>query len=344
MDMLRFAIFGAGFWARYQLHAWRELPGVECVAICDPRRDKAEAFASAFGIPGMYTDPDALYAGETLDFVDIITNPDTHAPLVRLAARHGVPVITQKPMATTLDEAADLVATCAAAGVPFFVHENWRFQRPMRELKRVLSAGTIGTPFRARLEMIAATAGGQSIFANQPYLKELDQFILMDVGVHVLDAVRCLFGEAESLYAHTDRIHADFAGEDVATVMMRMGGATTVTCSMGYADAPLERDYFPQTFAFIEGDRGSLELAPDYWMRVTTDAGTLSYRVPPHRYAWADPAYDIAHASIVDCNADLLAGIRGEHIAQTTGADNLKTLQLVFGAYESARTGQALQF
>ena len=93
--------------------------------------------------------------------------------------------------------------------------------------------------------------------------------------------------------------------------MLEMGGQTTVTCNMAYAENYLEREAFPQTFIFIEGDRGSLELCENYWLKVTTKDGTLARRVPPPRYAWADPSYDVVHSSIVPCNANLLAALRG---------------------------------
>jgi D-apiose dehydrogenase len=249
-----------------------------------------------------------------------------------MAAAHHLPVICQKPMSDSMAAAEAMVDVCRKAGVPFFVHENSRWQTPMRSVKQVLDEGTIGKPFRARLDMVS----GFPVFANQPFLKDLEQFVLTDVGSHVLDIARFLFGEASSLYCQTQRIHSDIKGEDVASVMLKMRNNMTVQCQMGYAENFVEHDAFPQTFVFIEGERGSLELGPDYWVRVTTENGTLSRRCPPPRYAWADPAYDIAHASIVPCNADLLAGIRGEKIAETTGEDNLKTLQLVYKAYESA--------
>ena len=94
---------------------------------------------------------------------------------------------------------------------------------------------------------------------------------------------------------------------------------------------------------FAEGDRGSAELGPDYWLRTTTTEGTLSRRVPPPRYAWADSRYDVVHASGVPCNADLLAALRGEDEAETTAADNYETLRLVFAAYESAETGAVVR-
>jgi predicted dehydrogenase len=338
MDRLRFAVIGAGFWSRFQLSAWGELDGAECVAVCDRVRSKAEALAQLCGVPSVYDDPEELLRRERLDFIDVITDPATHAPLVHFAARHRVPVITQKPMAPSLAVAEQMVAACSEAGVPLLVHENWRWQTPLRRFHELLATGVIGTPFRARIEMIS----GFPVFDNQPYLRDLDQFILADMGVHILDVARVMFGEAESLYCRTCRVHPDIKGEDVATVMMQMGAQTTVLCHMGYAGNPLERDRFPETVVFVEGDRGSAELAPDYWVRVTTAEGTHSRRYPPPRYAWADPAYDVAHSSLVACNAHLLKALRGDAAAETTGEDNLKTLRLVFAAYDSARDGAAV--
>ena len=332
MNTLRFAIIGAGFWARFQLAAWKEQPGVECVAICDRTRSKAEALSRAFGEPAVYDDAEEMLGVESLDFVDVITDVDTHARFVRLAAGHRLPVICQKPLAPSLKEAEGLVAACRGAGVPLLVHENWRWQTPIRELKRVLDEGRIGTPFRARIDFNSAFP----VFDNQPFLRDLEQFLLTDIGTHILDVARFLFGEAEGLACLTRRVHQDIKGEDVATVLLAMKGGAAVTCNMAYAGNPLEHDRFPETYIFVEGETGSAELSPDYWVRVTTAAGTHSRRYPPARYAWADPSYELIHASMVPCLANLLAGLRGEHAAETTGEDHLKTFTLVFAAYESA--------
>jgi predicted dehydrogenase len=185
---------------------------------------------------------------------------------------------------------------------------------------------------------------GFPVFRNQPFLGELEQFVLTDVGSHILDVARFYFGEAENLYCRTQRIHPNIKGEDVATVVMKMGGATTVIVELGYAENSLEREAFPQTLIFVEGDKGSLELSADYWIRVTTCDGTLAKRYPPPRYTWADPAYDVCHSSIVACQANLLQALRGEGAAETTSEDNLKTVRLVFASYDSARTGQVIKF
>lgn len=337
---MRFAVVGAGFWARYQLAAWQELTGVECVAVCDRERGRAEALARMRGVPKAYDDLKAMLEDEKPDFLDVITDVHSHVACVEEALARRVPVICQKPMAPSLAEAEALVARAREAGVPFFVHENWRWQTPIRAVKETLEAGTIGTPFRARITMVS----GFPVFVNQPGLKSLEQFILADMGTHILDVARVLFGEAENLYCQTHQVHRDIQGEDVATVMMKMGGKTTVTCEMGYAENFLEHDCFPETFFFIEGERGSIELAPHFWLRVTTRDGTHARRVRPPRYAWADPDYDVAHASMVECNANLLRGLRGEGPAETTAEDNLKTLRLVYAAYDSAREDRVARF
>ena len=340
MGNLRFAVIGAGFWSRFQLAAWREIDGVECVAVYNRTRARAEDLAREFGVAKVYDDAEELFASEELDFVDVITDVETHPKFVHLAAQHGVPVICQKPMAPSLTEAERMVRGCREAGVPLFIHENWRWQHPIRRLKQMLAENCIGTPFRARIDMIS----GFPVFENQPFLAELERFILTDLGSHILDVARFLFGEAESVYCQTKRIHPDIKGEDMATVLMRMGGqGTTVLCEMAYAGTPLERERFPETFVFIEGEKGSLELGPDYWVRVTTQAGTHAKRHPPPRYAWADPAYDLVQASIVPCNANFLGALRGERDAETTGEDNLQTMKLVFASYDSAARNEVVR-
>ena len=169
MPDLRFAILGTGFWARYQLAAWRELPGARCVALYNRTVAKAQALGREFGIPAVYGDPEELVRREKPDFLDIITDVGTHRHLVELAAAHHTPVICQKPMAPTLEDARAMVSICRAAGVPLFVHENWRWQTPLRALKQVLNEGRIGRVFRARITY----SNSFPVFDNQPFLKEL---------------------------------------------------------------------------------------------------------------------------------------------------------------------------
>src|SRR5262249_27789878 len=113
--------------------------------------------------------------------------------------------------------------------------------------------------------------------------------------------------------------------------------------NMAYAGTPLERECFPETLVFIEGDRGSIEAAPGCDVRVTTASGTHSVRVRPPKFPWANPDYAVVHSSMVPCQADLLRALRTGAPAETDAADNLRTMRLVEAAYEWAATGQGVR-
>ncbi|MBX3733424.1 MAG: Gfo/Idh/MocA family oxidoreductase [Verrucomicrobiae bacterium] len=335
MPPLRFAILGAGFWARVQLAAWRELGGTECVAVYNRSRDRATSFARELGVPAVYDDPVRLLEEVRPDFVDNITEVGGHKPLSLLCARHRIPCICQKPMAASLRDARAMVAAFERTGTLFLVHENWRWQAPMRALLDTLRSGMLGPPFRARLTLIS----GFDVWASQPALRTLERFILTDLGVHLLDVARAAFGEARTVYCQTHRTLApEVRGENVATLLLAMGPErTSVIVELGYAKAPLEREVFPQTLAFVEGPLGTAEVTADYWLRVSTREGVHCRRHAPPRYPWADPAYEVAQASLVPCLRNLLKALEGGPPAETTGADNLRTMELTFAAYDSAR-------
>jgi predicted dehydrogenase len=338
MAPLRFAILGTGFWARYQLAGWCELPGVCCVALYNRTRAKAEALAGEFNVPAVYDDAGALVSREKPDFLDVITDVGTHRQFVELALAHQTPVICQKPLASTLTEAAAMVAAAKRAGVSLLVNENWRWQTPLRQLRQVLASGQIGEVFRARIDY----CNSFPVFDNQPALKLEERFILADMGSHIFDVARFLFGEAVWICCQTHRVHQDIKGEDVATAMFQMRSGAAVTCNLSYASRT-EQERFPQTYVSVEGTEGSVELGPEYWLRVTTREGTTARQCPPRYYAWADPRYAVVHSSIVDCQHNLLQCLRHEEPAETTGEDNLKTMQLVSAAYESAVSGHTVR-
>ena len=340
MSDLRFAAFGAGFWTRFQLNGWREIPGARCVAIYNRTLEKAKDYAREFQIPAVYDDAEALLRNEKLDFVDIFTGPETHERFALLALRHHLPVICQKPLAPSFAAAARMTEAFENEGVPLLVNENWRWQAPIREVKNQLDNAPIGQPFRARVDMIS----GFPVFRNQPFLRDLSRFILTDLGTHILDVCRFLFGEVRSVYCKTTKVHDDIAGEDVATVVLETNNGVTVVASMAYAENYLEDECFPQTRIFVEAQHGSLELKSGYRIHVTTQDGTNEMVASPAHYSWADPAYDVVHSSIVPCQANLLHALVGTETAETIAEDNLKTLRLVDASYESAHSGQAVLF
>jgi predicted dehydrogenase len=336
---LKFAVLGTGFWSHYQIPAWFEVGGVELVAVYNRTVSKAEQVAKKFGIARVYGDPEELLQQEQLDFIDIITEVPAHAPLVYLAAKYKVPVICQKPMAPDYETAKKMVETCRQAGIPFFVHENYRWQAPIRELKRVIDAGHIGRPFRGRFQFMHALE--PFVWDNQPLLKSLEKLVIADQGSHQLDLARFFLGEVQSLYCQHTRVRDDIKAEDVASILLRMKNGAICNVELSFV-SKTEWKHFPEAFVYLEGTKGTLELAPDFWIRLTTDDGTRIWQHLPPRYPWADPNYDVNHASMVPLHQDFLKAFRTGQPPENTGEDNLKTMQLVYAAYESAERNQVI--
>ncbi|WP_114750519.1 Gfo/Idh/MocA family protein [Pleomorphovibrio marinus] len=335
---LKFAVFGAGFWANYQISAWKQVGGVELLAICDPDEEKAKKMAEKHGIPNVYRDAGTLFKQEKLDFVDIISSIPSHAPLVMAAAKAGVHVICQKPMAEDYKTCQAMVKACEDAGVKYFIHENFRFQTPIRKCKQLMEQGEIGNPFKARLTFCS----GFPVFDNQPALAELDRFIIMDLGVHILDMSRYLFGDVEKLYCQTQKINPSIKGEDVATTLLSMKSGVNCLVEVSYA-SQLEQETFPQTLMLLEGDKGSIRLDYNHHITVTRKGkGSEKIQADPPQYDWADPDYALIHSSVVTCNQSILDDLQDKAAAENSGQDNLKTMELVFLSYKSSETNKVL--
>ena len=340
MKCIKLAIVGCGFWAKYQSYAWREIgEQVEIVAFCDKDIAKARELADRFQVRNTYNDLGSLLANEEVDLVDIISDVDSHAPLVRICADHKVSVVCQKPMGPSLDVAENMVRYCQERGVAFFVHENFRWQRPIRLVKELLNEDRIGTPFKASIRFCSSFP----VFENQPSLADLEQFIITDVGAHILDVSRFLFGEAHSLYCQTHSINPVIKGEDVANVFIRHKSGVHAYCEMSYASR-FEQEYFPETMILIEGALGTISLEPGYRIACTTREGTTSLDASPPVYTWSDPDYAIVHSSIVGCNQNILDAMLHKSQAETVGSDNLETVRLIFDAYRSAESNQVISY
>jgi D-apiose dehydrogenase len=335
MGVLRGGVIGCGFFGRNHLHGWREVEGAEIAAVCDRDRARAEAAAAEFGVPAVYDDPEAMLRAETLDFVDVVTSPDTHRPLVELAARYGRHVICQKPLAPEFEDARAMVRACADAGVRLMVHENFRWQTPMRALKEESAA--LGELFFGRIEFRTAF----DVYRDQPYLAEDPRFIIADLGVHLLDLARFFLGEAEQLYCVTRRVNPRIRGEDTATILLRMQGGAACEVDLTYGSRT-EEDLFPQTLVRLEGTEGSAILGPHYRLSVTRGAESARRDAPPRPFPWSRPPLEAVQDSVVRTQQHWTDCLREGREPETTGEDNLRTLALVHAAYRSAEERRAV--
>ncbi|GLQ53073.1 Gfo/Idh/MocA family protein [Devosia nitrariae] len=325
-EPLRIAMVGAGWVTQYHLPAWQAMADrAEVVAICDPDIEAARRRAREFGIPAVFQHAEAMLTGVEIDAVDICAPREFHADLVRLAARHGLPVLCQKPLATDLDAATDLVAE-VDGGVPLMVHENWRFRPHYRRLRDWIDEGLVGTIRHVELEfhssgMIPDGRGVRPALERQPFFTTLDRLLVMEVLIHHLDTLRFLLGEMVVDTARLWRTNDEIKGEDVASIALHsMTDSTAIFVSGNLAvhgAPPVPRDRLR-----IFGERGIVSL----------EGGTLRLEGDEVR----EEAFDLEASyrqSYTGAIGHFLDGLGRGGRFETGARDNLMTLELVETIY-----------
>ncbi|UXN70237.1 Gfo/Idh/MocA family oxidoreductase [Devosia neptuniae] len=329
MQKRRVGVIGAGWVSAYHLPAWQKRSAqAEIVAIADPSEAAAQARARAFDIPAIYADVATMLAREHLDIVDICAPREAHAELVRLAARAGVAIICQKPLATDFAAAKALVAD--VANTTLMVHENWRFRAWYRRLREWLDAGVVGDIRQVSLEflssgMIAGPDGQRPALVRQPFFRNQQRLLVMEVLIHHLDTLRFLLGEMDVVAARLERSNADIVAEDVAAITLRRRSDGVLVQVMGnlavHGAPPAPRDHLR-----IFGARGTIEL----------DGNQLTAfgERPQAEQFDADlvyqGSYDAAIAHFLDC-------LDSGKPFETAPADNMETLRLVEAIYALAQ-------
>ena len=279
-----------------------------------------------------------MIADEKLDFVDIATTATSHRTLVELAASHKLPTICQKPLAPTLEDAKAIVDACRKAGVQLMVHENFRWQSPIQTVNAVIESGEIGDPFFGRFSF----RSGFDVFSGQPYLAEGKRFIVEDLGIHILDVARFIFGDVTTLTARTRRVNPKIKGEDVATILLDHENGTTSVVDCSYA-TKLAIEPFPETLVEIDGSEGTIRLGQGYRLTVTGKSGTTERDVSPPLLRWASRPWQNIQESVAAIQQHWLECLKSGREPNTSGADNLKTLALVEAAYRGAASREPVE-
>ena len=327
MDRLKFAVIGTGFWSSLQIPAWLETGNVELVALYNRTTEKAKKAAEKYANPKVYEDPEEMLENEKLDFVDIITEVPVHEKFVLMAAKYKIPVICQKPMSFSYESCLKMYNACKEANIPFFIHENYRWMKPFRNLKELLDEGLIGKVVYAELSL---ENGGELTFKNQPFLGTIPHYTFTDMGSHIFDVSRFLFGEPKSVYAKGLKVYKYIAGENIMHAVLNYDEMICVSSVR----------QFLTSFAFVEGEKGSIIVNLDNSIDIKSEKETgkrvfkqLDY--PPwaeHVRGYVSP-YEVHN--IVDCNKNiynaLVSGIKPE----TDAEDNLKSMNIVFKSIES---------
>jgi len=331
------ALIGCGFFAQNHMNAWVQINGAEITALCDLDPVRANEMARAFGIKSVYTDAAAMLAEGSFDFLDIVTTAPSHRAIVELACRHVGVVICQKPFAENLSDAAAMVAAASEAGVQLIIHENFRWQKAFKTIKSLIDDGRVGVPHFARFSF----RHGYDNYQNQPYLTEIKRFAIMDVGLHLFDLARHFMGKVDRLSCTTQKLNPIVCGEDVFTALLAHAGGATSICDCSYF-TKIHPEPFPQTVAWIEGDKGTLQLDADFQLTLH-NAGTHEVLdVEPPVPRWGERPWHNVQDSVLNFQTHVVDVLRGSALPQPSGLDNLETLSLALAAYESAQTGRTI--
>ena len=336
-SQIRIGVIGCGFYAENHLQSWQHLApkGAVLAAVCDIDADKAASAGAAYGVPH-FTDAGRMMQAVPLDVVDIVTRHETHRALCELAIARGLAVIVQKPFATTLDDAIAIVAAARKAGTWLAVHENFRFQAPMRHVAAALADGEIGAPTWARITFRT----GFDVYKAQPYFLIEPRLAIADVGIHLLDLARALLGEVTRISCEIQTRRSGLAGEDTATMLLRhtSGAVSVVECT--YAAHP-DPDPFPETLLQIEGSSGALQVHPACRMTITCAGRTRTTDIGAALLPWTAHPWHVSQEGAFAACAHFLDALQRGVPAATCGTDNLATFALVDAAYRAAESHRA---
>lgn len=324
-------MIGAGAWSEVQLNAWDRVSGAQIIALTDRHPERLKPIVEKWNIAQAYNDFERMLDEAQLDFVDICTRPYSHAKLIKLAADRRIPVLCQKPFCQSLAEAREVVDYCRQRAVPLMVNENFRWQDWHRKMKELLDRGAVGKPFLAAVHQrhrltLPRFNHSQGYFADMPRL------LLYEVGTHLLDVSRYLFGEPETVYTRLHHISPEVAGEDVQVITLGYPQMSVVIYDSWASvpdpdfDRPADdRRWYPRRFE-IDGTLGTISLRVDGAIHLFKDDGRQSWDCPPDSMPRSHVA---GQQHFIDC---LQSGAEFE----TSGADNLKTMALVYACYRSA--------
>lgn len=334
MKKLRGLCLGAGYFSHYQYEAWSRIPEVEILGVVNRNVERARELAAKFNLPlaAGWSELPRLLDSLKPDFVDIITPPETHLEVVKLAAPRGIAIICQKPLAPTWDEAVAVVETAKRAGVRFMVHENWRWQPWYREMKRQLAAGALGELFSISLRMRMGDGWPKDAYlARQPFFRTYPRLLVYETGVHFLDAFRFLGGEITSVYARLQKGNSAIAGEDAGQIVCGFASGATAILDASRYNEPTDAVDPRYTFGTvrIDGSKGHMELDLDGNLTLKLlgqPAQRIDYKHERRGFA-GDCVYAIQRA-FVD---RMLDGREFEN----TGSDYLRTVALVEACYAS---------
>jgi len=310
---------------------------VTVTALADPSVESLAAVGEVLGVPeeGRYASAAELLEAKAdeLDFVDLALPHFLHRDITIECAKAGVNILSEKPMATTVAEADEMLAAVQKAGICFSVIHNRRYSPVSATLRTLVADGAIGTPFLIRSEGLGkghypGTPGYDPDWRTKS--ERAGGGCLLDNGYHNLYTARELMGSpVQSVYGCIGTYRHDITVDDTACVLLshENGGITSVQIAWSSVGGG-------QHVEEIHGTEGTIQIT----------RGDAPVRLCRAADEWTEPALaDVPLQSFAGVINDYLNALTEGAEVPTSGAEARENLRIIESAYESAKTGEAVQ-
>lgn len=329
--MIRAAVIGVGTMGRHHARVYREMSGVELVAVSDQSPDVSSSVASRLGCKS-FADHRELLEREKPDAVSIAVPTQGHLQVACDALAAGCHVLVEKPIAATIADAKEIVSTAVAAERVLAVGHIERFNPSVMELKRRLSDGQAGRVLQCHARRLGPFP---------PRIRDVG--VVLDLATHDIDVMRYLTGsKAVRVFAET-RSAINTANEDMLSGLIRFDDGVvgvleinwltptkvrvlTVTGERGMFRA----DYLTQDLFFYE----NAESRAGGWEELAVLRGVTEGPVVKLAVENREPLRNELEAFV--------AAINGEGSRIVTGEDGLEALRIALALIESGQTNQAV--
>ncbi|HUF64552.1 MAG TPA: Gfo/Idh/MocA family oxidoreductase [Gemmatimonadaceae bacterium] len=334
----RVALVGCGRISRNHVEAIRSASGLELAAVCDLLPDRAREVGEAAGVPWFVSFEDMLATVEC-DVVTLATPSGLHPEEGIRAAQAGKHVITEKPMAISLEGADALLAACATAGVQLFVVKQNRLNPPIQLLRRALEKGRFGRLYMVTCSVLWSRPQEYYDQASWRGTWALDGGAIMNQASHYVDLLQWVLGPVASVCGMTATLGRRIETEDTGAAVIRgqSGAVGVIQVTMLTYPKNLEGS------VTVIGERGTVRIG-----------GTAVNRI--EEWAFAEPDDDDAQVERVNTEPpdvygfghlgyyrNVVAALRGEASANTDGVEGRKSLELILAIYAAAREGREIR-
>jgi predicted dehydrogenase len=304
------------------------------VAVARSDKARAEAYAKEHGIPKAYGTIEELYADPDVNAVYVCTPHHLHREHALKAIQAGKHVLCEKPIAITAEDGAAIVRAAEQAGVVLAVPYYRRFYPVVEKLHEIVTSGTLGT-----LTSASAVSHGYFVPPREEAasdrrtdwrtnLETAGGGALNENGSHRLDLLFWLLGGATSIAASVERFEAWYAGEDQANVTIRFANRAIAQFDQSWCTrAP--RDSFA-----VFGTEGHVLIEDLEGTSLTVQVGRNAETIEvPARSA-------TTHRPVV---TDFVRALNGGGPVRCSGADALRTSQIIELAYQAAKEQRTIE-